>query len=340
MPVIQGEKTAGERFPGAVAHVLHRSDDAGPQGAAGRHVALPRPELRQGVRASSSTTENGEQRARVDDVVGRLDAPVGGLIMTHADDDGLVLPPRLAPAHVVILPIDRRSPRTRSAVLDVLHARSQTELRAQTLRRRAGARRASTTATSAAATRVWQWIKKGVPLRLEIGPRDIDKDSRVHGPPRQARPRTRQAIAARRVRRDDRRRSSQEIQDASSRARRRIRERAHARDRHQGRVLRVLRRPDDEERERPDADPRRLRADALQRRPRARGQDQGRPRGHRPLHPARRRRARHLPVHRPAERKRVVWAKSYEAGLRAGVTPAQTVVDRRRYGRAGRGAES
>ena len=60
MPVIQGEKTAGERFPGAVADVLHRGDDAGPQGAAGRHVALPRPELREGVSGIQFLDEDGE----------------------------------------------------------------------------------------------------------------------------------------------------------------------------------------------------------------------------------------------------------------------------------------
>ena len=48
MPVIRGEKTAGERFPGAVEHLHHRSHDAGPQGAASRHVALPGTEFFQG----------------------------------------------------------------------------------------------------------------------------------------------------------------------------------------------------------------------------------------------------------------------------------------------------
>ena len=46
MPVIKGEKTAGERFPGAVSTLTHRGDDAGSQSPAGRHVALPGPEFR------------------------------------------------------------------------------------------------------------------------------------------------------------------------------------------------------------------------------------------------------------------------------------------------------
>ena len=63
MPVIKGEKTAGERFPGAVADLLHRGDDAGPQGAAGRHVALPRPELREGAASIKFQDEQGRARA-------------------------------------------------------------------------------------------------------------------------------------------------------------------------------------------------------------------------------------------------------------------------------------
>ena len=107
MPVIKGEKTAGERFPGAVDDLHHRGHDAGPQGPAGRHVALPRPEFLQGPgdqipgperrRKSSPGRRRGASRR----------GSIGALIMTHSDDDGLVLPPRLAPKHVVLLPIYR-----------------------------------------------------------------------------------------------------------------------------------------------------------------------------------------------------------------------------------------
>ena len=48
MPVIAGEKPENERFPGAVEHLFHRSDDAGRQGAAGRHLALPGHPFRRG----------------------------------------------------------------------------------------------------------------------------------------------------------------------------------------------------------------------------------------------------------------------------------------------------
>jgi hypothetical protein len=69
---------------------------------------------------------------------------VGGLIMTHADDDGLVLPPRLAPTHIVILPVTPK-PETRAEVLAYANSLRQ-ELTAQ----------------------IWH----GEPLRVEIDDRD------------------------------------------------------------------------------------------------------------------------------------------------------------------------
>ena len=74
MPVIKGEKTAGERFPGAVATYTHRSDDAGPQGAAGRHVATSSVRISPRPRRSSSQAESGELEYAWTTSLGRVDA--------------------------------------------------------------------------------------------------------------------------------------------------------------------------------------------------------------------------------------------------------------------------
>ena len=171
MPVIKGEKTAGERFPGAVAPI-HRSHDAGPQSPAGGHLPLPRPELFAAAGDQIPGRGGGESFAWTTSW-GVSTRFVGALIMTHSDDDGLVLPPRLAPKHVVILPIYRGDDdRSKSASIATSSKRisrprdSPGKIRVQLDDRdlRGG-------------EKAWQHIKKGVPLRAEIGPRDIEKDA-------------------------------------------------------------------------------------------------------------------------------------------------------------------
>jgi prolyl-tRNA synthetase len=99
---------------------------------------------------------------------------IGAMVMTHADDDGMVCPPRLAAQHVVILPIARK-PEDKTKVMDYCTALAA-ELRAQSF---AGTpvRVKIDNRDIGGGEKSWEWIKKGVPLRLEIGPRDLEKDS-------------------------------------------------------------------------------------------------------------------------------------------------------------------
>jgi prolyl-tRNA synthetase len=98
---------------------------------------------------------------------------IGGVIMAHGDDDGLMLPPRLAPTHVVILPVLHKE-ETRAKVLEYCQ-KLRAELRAvryadQPLEVELDVR------DLRGGDKVWQWVKKGVPLIVEVGPRDMDKD--------------------------------------------------------------------------------------------------------------------------------------------------------------------
>ena len=99
---------------------------------------------------------------------------VGGLIMTHSDDDGLVLPPRLAPKHIVMLPIYRND-EEQSQVLAFCN-----QLTAELTEQRYHDERIRVEIDDRdlrGGEKVWQHIKRGVPIRLEVGPRDVAADS-------------------------------------------------------------------------------------------------------------------------------------------------------------------
>jgi prolyl-tRNA synthetase len=96
---------------------------------------------------------------------------IGTLIMAHGDDDGLVLPPRIAPTHIVILPITPKE-ETREQVLEAAENLAA-ELRKQiffgsVLEVEVDRRDLS------GGLKNWEWVKKGVPLRVELGPRDLE----------------------------------------------------------------------------------------------------------------------------------------------------------------------
>src|SRR5262245_18998522 len=120
-------------------------------------------------------TREGKQEFGWTTSWGMTSRMVGTVVMAHGDDDGVVLPPRIAPTHIVILPITTRE-ETRAQVLencDRLAAQlcgkkylADVAIEAEVDRRDLGG-----------GVKNLEWIKKGVPLRVEIGPRDIEKNS-------------------------------------------------------------------------------------------------------------------------------------------------------------------
>ena len=173
IPVIPGEKTEAERFPGALntytveAMVQDRKAiQAGTSHFLGQNFSKAAGiefEGREGRREHAWTTSWG--------VSTRL---IGTLIMAHGDDDGIILPPRIAPAQVVILPVTPK-PETRDAVIAACrelaahlrgHRYHDDPVRVEVDERDLGG-----------GVKNWEWIKKGVPVRIEIGPRDLENGS-------------------------------------------------------------------------------------------------------------------------------------------------------------------
>ena len=174
MPVLKGRKSEGEKFPGAVeTYTIEAMMQDGKALQSGTSHFLGQNFSKssdiqflddQGERVYAWTTSWG--------VSTRL---VGGLVMTHSDDDGLVLPPRVAPAHVVLMPILHNAGDQEEAV------RNYCQKLVDDLRRRTYHGRAIEVEIDQRDIRggekVWGWIKKGVPIRLEVGPRDMENDS-------------------------------------------------------------------------------------------------------------------------------------------------------------------
>ncbi len=171
IPVMAGEKTENERFPGAemtltVEAMVQdlKAIQAGTSHYLGQNFAKAQDisfSGRDGNRQLAHTTSWG--------VSTRL---IGTLIMAHGDDDGLVLPPRIAPSQIVILPVAPKED-TRQAVLDSCHALATT-LRSTRSWCGAPLRVTVDDRDMNGGVKKWEWIKKGAPIRLEIGPRDLE----------------------------------------------------------------------------------------------------------------------------------------------------------------------
>jgi prolyl-tRNA synthetase len=169
MPVIKGEKTSGERFPGAVSTFTIEAmmQDRKALQAGTSHFLGQNFSKAQEIKFQSEAGELEYAWTTSWGVTTRL---VGALVMTHSDDDGLVLPPKLAPAQVVILPI-YRSDEERSSVLPFCEA-LQKDLAGQ-LYDGEPVRVRIDNRDIRGGEKKWHWVKRGVPLRVEVGPRDI-----------------------------------------------------------------------------------------------------------------------------------------------------------------------
>ncbi len=167
MPVIKGKKTDKEKFAGAkatytVEALMH--DGKALQGGTSHNFGSGFAEAF-GIEFLDSDNKLKHPHQTSWGVSTRI---IGGIIMTHGDDSGLVLPPAVAPIQVIIVPIQQQ----KAGVLDAAFALNDT-LKA------AGIRSKVDDSDQSPGWKFAEYEMKGVPLRIEVGPRDIAENKCV-----------------------------------------------------------------------------------------------------------------------------------------------------------------
>jgi prolyl-tRNA synthetase len=171
MPVFTGEKTAGERFPGAESTLCIEAmmQDGKALQAGTSHF------LGQNF-AKSADIKFQNKEGGLDHVYttswGVSTRLIGALIMTHSDDEGLRLPPALAPSQIVIVPIlkdEKDTPAVMAFCEKIKSGLAGKSALGEALRVKLDAR------DRKSQDKKWDWVKKGVPLVVEVGPRDMEK---------------------------------------------------------------------------------------------------------------------------------------------------------------------
>jgi len=171
MPVIKGRKTESEKFPGAditysVEAMMQdrKALQAGTSHYLGQNFA----------KASDIKFLDRDEKLKYAHTTswGVSTRLIGGLIMVHGDDDGLVLPPKLSPLQVIVLPVASNNEsknkifehcdKIEKQLSEVTYNDSKLKVEVDKSELSGGRKK-------------WDWVKKGVPIRLEIGPKEIEK---------------------------------------------------------------------------------------------------------------------------------------------------------------------
>jgi prolyl-tRNA synthetase len=169
IPVIAGEKPEHERFPGAESTLTIEAmmqDGKALQCGTSHYLG----QNFSGAMEMEFTDEDGQRKLCYTTSWGLTTRMVGAVVMTHADDNGLRMPPGVTPQQVQIVPITRDDP---APVLEAA-ATLRDEI-ARLSWSDAPVRVAVDSRQRKAADKRWEWIRKGVPIVIELGERDLDQ---------------------------------------------------------------------------------------------------------------------------------------------------------------------
>ncbi len=173
MPVLIGEKTEDERFPGAINTYSieglmqdNKALQAGTSHFLGQNFST--------AANIKYLDKDGQQKLVWTTSWGVSTRLIGGLIMTHSDDNGLVLPPKIAPTQIIILPIYRKE-EDKAKVIEYAE-----KLKAEISQKHFNNKKIIIKIDNRdlnSGEKSWDAIKKGIPVRVEIGPRDLENNS-------------------------------------------------------------------------------------------------------------------------------------------------------------------
>lgn len=168
IPVIPGEKTENERFAGAdhtYTVEAMMQDGKALQMATSHNLGT---NFSKAFDTSFTHPETGEKTFTSQTSWGLSTRTIGGIIMVHSDDIGLVLPPAVSPTQVVIVPVtigkdvDKKVLTEANKLLETIQNKTNIRVEIDLTDDRAGAK-------------FFKWERVGVPVRLEFGPKDLEK---------------------------------------------------------------------------------------------------------------------------------------------------------------------
>lgn len=173
MPVLSGRKPEHEKFPGAIdTYCIEAMMQDGKALQAGTSHFLGQNFARSAD--IKFVNQNNEQEYAYTTSWGVSTRLIGGVIMSHADDEGMVVPPHIAPYQIVFIPLIKKNDDADKVMTYI--QKIQEQLKKQTSFNEK-IRIKVDTRDKSSVDKVWEWVRKGAPIVCEVGMRDVENEA-------------------------------------------------------------------------------------------------------------------------------------------------------------------